>query len=64
MSTEDSIKAKLDKIYHNYGIYTSEMTDEEYNRLISYYIDNPKELDVDYKKSVKYAEQFPEEKVV
>ncbi len=55
----DEIIKKLEKMYQNYWIDTSNMDEEEWERLRKQYL--KKDLDSDLKKSEKYKDQFSED---
>lgn len=60
----EKVKKKVRKMYRNYGINVSEITDDEFNRVSEYYFNNVKELEVDYKKSTKHQDLYADEEVV
>lgn len=64
LSDIESLKTKIQEIYRNYGINVSEITDEEYQRMITHYSLNPQELVKDLKHSAKHASMFPDDEVV
>jgi hypothetical protein len=51
-------------MYRNYGINVSEITDEEIIRVCEHYLSKPKELDRDFKESVKHQDLYDDEEVV
>lgn len=53
---KDEIIRKLEKMYQNYGIDTSNMDEEEWERLKKQY--QKKDLDSDLKKSEEYKDKF------
>ncbi len=53
---KDEFFKKLEKLYQNYGIDTSNMDEEEWERLKQQY--RGKNLDADLKESEKYKDQF------
>lgn len=60
---KDGVTKKIIKIYQNYGIDISDMSDEEFERIKKSYT-NPKselDLDSDLEKSEKYIERFRED---
>lgn len=58
---KDEIIKKLERLYQNYGIDTSNMDDIEWERLRKQY--KNKDLDFDLKESEKYREKFSEDLV-
>ena len=58
---EEAIRKKVDKMYENYGIDPSNSDDSDLTRVYRHYKSNPKQLDVDYEKSKKHADQFSDE---
>lgn len=54
---DDFIK-KIEKLYQNYGIDTSNMDEDEFERLRSSYQSRGKNIDLDLEKSEKYKNQF------
>jgi hypothetical protein len=55
---KDALSKKIEKMYQNYGLDTSNMTDDEFERMKSQYINNGKNIDVDLKESEKFKERF------
>jgi len=55
---KDSISKKLEKMYQNYGINTSDMSDDEFDRIKESYLKEGKDLDDDLKKSEQFKERF------
>lgn len=49
---------KIKKIYENYGINTSDMSDEELDRLYHQYSKKNKSIDDDLRQSEKCSSQF------
>lgn len=59
-SKDDFIK-KIEKLYQNYGIDTSNMDEDEFERLRSSYKTPGKNIDVDLENSEKYKNQFEDD---
>ena len=55
------IYEKIKQLYHNYGIDTANMNDEEFDRLIESYSSRSEDLDADLLKSERYSEKFSED---
>jgi len=55
---KDALRKKLEKIYKNYGLDTSNMTDDEFERMKEFYGQNGKDIDEDLKESEKYKDRF------
>ncbi len=64
MDNLEKIRKKIREIYKNYGINTSEMSDEEIQRLCEYYLTNKDALKEDLKKSLIYKGKYPEEELI
>lgn len=47
------IRKKIEQIYENFGLDMEDMDTEEVDRIIDYYDNNKKQLEKDYKNSVK-----------
>ena len=60
----EKIKKKVKEIYKNYGINTSEMTDEEVQRLCEYYLTNKQALKEDLEKSLIYKGKYSDEDLI
>ena len=58
---EEAIRKKVDKMYENYGIDPSSSDESDLSRVYRHYRSNPKQLDLDYEKSKKHADQFSDE---
>lgn len=54
---------KLKKMYENYGINTSDMSDEEFDRLYKQYLNSNKNLNEDLKDSEKYSHIFDDDMI-
>jgi hypothetical protein len=52
---------KLERLYENYGIDTSSMEDDEFERLGKAYISSGKNIDDDLKESEKYRGKFSDD---
>lgn len=61
---DEAIKKKVDKMYQNYGIDPNNSDDSDLSRVYRHYKQNPKQLDADYLKSKKHADQFSEEETL
>lgn len=55
---KDAFLKKLEKMYHNYGIDTSNMAEDEFDRLRELYSQKGKSIDDDLLASEKYIERF------
>lgn len=51
---------KIEQLYQNYGIDTSNMDEEEFTRLINMY-KNGRDLDADLRESEKHKDKFSED---
>lgn len=60
----EKLKKKIKKIYRNYGINVSEVTEEEILRVCNHYLLNPDKLEQDYQDSLKHANLYTDEEVV
>lgn len=57
----ESAIRKIKKIYENYGINTTDMSEEELDRLYQQYMSSGKSLDDDLKESEKFSSLFEED---
>lgn len=57
----DPIVKKIIKIYENYGMDISNMSEEEFERLRSKYVGNKAQLNQDVKNSEKYRGKFTDD---
>ena len=60
-SEQDSFYKKIEKMYHNYGIDTSNMSEEEFERIKVQYLSSGKSIEQDIKNSEKFKEQFADD---
>jgi hypothetical protein len=60
---EKKIKDSIIQIYHNYGIDTFDIEDEDIRRVIRYYKNNPKSLDRDIIESEKHMPENLEDSI-
>jgi hypothetical protein len=58
---KSEICKKIEELYHNYGIDTSNMSDEEFESVERAYSHSGKDLDADLKESEKYRDRFADE---
>lgn len=58
---KDILSRKIEKIYHNYGIDTSDMTEEEFDRIKVEYLFGKSNIDKDLKESEKFKNIFKED---
>jgi len=58
---DEALKNRVDKMYQNYGIDPDNSDDSDLSRVYRHYKANPKQLEIDYEKSKKHANQFSEE---
>ena len=58
---KDSLTKKIEKMYHNYGIDTSNMSDEEFERMREQYLDKGKDIDADLRESERFKERFADD---
>lgn len=63
-SSDDKIKQKIFDLYRNYGLDWSDMTEEELERLVTFYSQNKKMLDSHYQKSEEYSGMFSDDDVI
>ena len=52
---------KIEELYHNYGIDTSNMTDEEFEDIERAYSQMGKDLDADLLESEKHRDKFADD---
>ena len=52
---------KIEQLYQNYGIDTSNMTDEEFERLDEMYSKFGRNLDADLRESEKHKDKYSED---
>jgi len=57
----DNLSKKIEKMYRNYGIDTSDMTEDEFSRMKKLYLDGGKSIDKDLKDSEQYKERFADD---
>ena len=57
----DPLSKKIEKMYHNYGIDTSDMSDEEFQRMKDQYLAKKQNLDHDLRESEKFKERFADD---
>ena len=55
---KDALTKKIEKMYQNYGIDTSSMSDEEFERMKEQYLIKGKDINSDLKESEKFKERF------
>lgn len=55
---------KIRKLYENYGINTSDMSDDELDRLYHQYKEKKGELEKDLKESEKWAKVFKDQDLI
>lgn len=55
---------KIKKLYENYGINTTDMSEEEFERLVQQYRAQGKSLEKDLKESEKYSSIFGDEDII
>lgn len=58
---KDEFIKKIEKLYQNYGIDTSNMDEDEFERLRASYQVHGKNIDNDLEKSEKYKNQFEDD---
>jgi hypothetical protein len=58
---KESIFKKIEKMYENYGMDISNMSEEEFDRLIEMYSGPNHDIDVDLKKSEKFKNVFSDD---
>lgn len=58
---KDEFIRKIERLYQNYGIDTSNMDEDEFERLRSSYQARGKNIDHDLEKSEKYKNQFEDD---
>lgn len=57
----DSIIKKIEKLYQNYGIDITDMSDEEFDRIKASYKNKSRNLEKDLKDSEKHLGQFDDD---
>ena len=57
----DSEIKKLKKLYENYGINTSDMSEEEFERLYNQYVSSGKNINKDLKDSEQYSKAYDDD---
>ena len=60
---EKQIRQSIFEIYHNYGIDTSDMEDDDIREVVSHYRKNPKSLSGDIMKSKKHERESAKDDV-
>ena len=55
---------KIYSIYRSLGLDTSDMEEDEKERLLEYYSENPNKLKEDYEKSKKNKDKFEEHELL
>lgn len=55
---EEKFLSWIKKMYQNYGIDVTAMEEEEFKRLLDFYVANPAKLIADLKKSSIHANDF------
>ena len=64
----DKVVKKLRKsikdLYNNYGIDVSDMSDDEFGRLIKQYLSGQSNIDKDLEESQKYADKYDDESLI
>lgn len=58
---KSEIWKKIEQLYQNYGIDTSSMTEEEFQRLAEMYSKNGVDLDADIQNSERHKDKFSED---
>ena len=57
----ESFTRKVERLYHNYGMNTADMSDDEFQRICDSYKVNEKNIDRDLRESEKHKERFTED---
>ena len=57
----ETIFKKIEKMYENYGMDITNMSEEEFERLIETYLNQHHNIDEDLKKSEKYKNVFSDD---
>ena len=60
---EEALRRRVDQMYENYGIDPGS-DDGDLTRVYSHYRLNPEQLEADYQKSKKHADQFSDEETL
>ena len=60
ITRSDAISKKIIKMYKNYGLDVSNMTDDEIDKIREYYVENKAKLREDLKFSEKFIEEYSE----
>lgn len=55
---KDALTKKIEKLYHNYGIDTSNMSEEELGRLKARYSRPDEDINKDLRASEKFKDRF------
>ncbi len=61
---DEAVRKKVDKMYENYGIDPHGTDDTDLTRVYGFYKANREQLERDYKKSKKHADQFSDEETL
>ena len=55
---KDPLIKKIERLYHNYGLDTTNMADEEFERILKLYKKKGKDIDGDLRASEQYKDRF------
>jgi hypothetical protein len=58
---KDALVRKIETMYRNYGLDTSNMSEDEFDRIKRSYQETGKSIDVDIKASEKFKKRFSED---
>jgi len=58
---KSGLAKKIESMYQNYGIDTSNMSDEEFDRICDLYRRQKEDIDADLKKSEEFKERFEDD---
>lgn len=54
----DTLSRKIEKMYQNYGLDTSNMSEDEFDRMKQSYLDDLGDIDSDLRASEQHKERF------
>ena len=58
------LKKSIKDLYNNYGIDVSDMSDDEFGRLIKQYLNGESNIDRDLEESKQYADKYDDESLI
>lgn len=58
---KDALTKKIEKLFQNYGLDTTNMSDDEFERLKRFYKKNRKNIEQDLQTSEQYKDKFSDD---